>query len=165
MLLNLILFSSSHNVPFSPWTSQDLSEILKIRNFRILPTLFLFFLLHIHLNLEYLPIYVVILIYFFSSNQHSIQSIPVWISIILCLKLTFSSQNVPVPSLLSQKMMSLSTKSPLLLNLQHPQGFPGGSDDKESACNAGHSGLIPELGRSLEKGMATHSRILGWGIP
>ena len=45
------------------------------------------------------------------------------------------------------------------------RGFPGGSDGKESACNAGHSGLIPELGRSLEKGMATHSRILGWGLP
>ena len=27
-------------------------------------------------------------------------------------------------------------------------GFPGGSDSKESACNAGDQGLIPELGRS-----------------
>ena len=27
---------------------------------------------------------------------------------------------------------------------------PGGSDGKESTCNAGDSGLIPELGRSLE---------------
>ena len=27
-------------------------------------------------------------------------------------------------------------------------GFPGGSDGKESACNAGDLGLIPELGRS-----------------
>ena len=27
-------------------------------------------------------------------------------------------------------------------------GFPGGSDSKESACNAGDPGLIPELGRS-----------------
>ena len=27
-------------------------------------------------------------------------------------------------------------------------GFPGGSDDKETACNAGHLGSIPELGRS-----------------
>ena len=27
-------------------------------------------------------------------------------------------------------------------------GFPGGSDGKESACNAGNSGLIPGLGRS-----------------
>ena len=25
-------------------------------------------------------------------------------------------------------------------------GFPGGSDGKESACNAGDSGLIPGLG-------------------
>ena len=27
-------------------------------------------------------------------------------------------------------------------------GFPGGSDGKVSACNAGDPGLIPELGRS-----------------
>ena len=27
-------------------------------------------------------------------------------------------------------------------------GFPGGSDDKETACNAGDLGLIPGLGRS-----------------
>ena len=28
------------------------------------------------------------------------------------------------------------------------KGFPGGSDGKESACNAGDLGLIPVLGRS-----------------
>ena len=39
-------------------------------------------------------------------------------------------------------------------------GFPGGSDCKESACNAGDLDLIP-----LEKGMATHSSILAWKIP
>ena len=31
-------------------------------------------------------------------------------------------------------------------------GFPGGSEGKESACNAGDLGLIPGLGRSLEGG-------------
>ena len=31
-------------------------------------------------------------------------------------------------------------------------GFPGGSDGKESACNAGDSGLIPGLGRSPGEG-------------
>ena len=39
-------------------------------------------------------------------------------------------------------------------------GFPCGSASKESACTAGDLGLIPVLGRSLEKGMATHSSIL-----
>ena len=34
----------------------------------------------------------------------------------------------------------------------HKLGFPGGSDGKEYACNAGDLGLIPGLGRSLEKG-------------
>ena len=40
------------------------------------------------------------------------------------------------------------------------EGFPCGSVGKESACNAGDLGLIPGLGRSLEKGKATHSNIL-----
>ena len=40
-------------------------------------------------------------------------------------------------------------------------GFTGGSDSKESACNAGDLCLIPGSGRSPEKGMATHSSILG----
>ena len=31
-------------------------------------------------------------------------------------------------------------------------GFPGGSDSKESACNAGDLGLIPESGRSPGEG-------------
>ena len=32
------------------------------------------------------------------------------------------------------------------------QGFPGGSDSKESACNAGDLGSIPGLGRSPGEG-------------
>ena len=43
--------------------------------------------------------------------------------------------------------------------------FPGGSDSKEFVCSAGDSGSIPELRRSLEKGMETHSSILSWRIP
>jgi len=46
-----------------------------------------------------------------------------------------------------------------------PSGFPGGSDGKESACNAGDLGLIPGLGRSPGEGHATHSSILIWRIP
>ena len=43
--------------------------------------------------------------------------------------------------------------------------FPGGSDGKASAYNAGDLGLIPGSGRSLEKEMATHSSTLAWKIP
>ena len=43
--------------------------------------------------------------------------------------------------------------------------FPGGSDGKESTCNAGDLGLIPGLEEPLEKEMATHSRIFTWRIP
>ena len=44
-------------------------------------------------------------------------------------------------------------------------GFPGGSDGKESACNAGDPGSFPGLGRSPGKEMATHSSVLAWEIP
>ena len=44
-------------------------------------------------------------------------------------------------------------------------GFPGGSDSKESACNAGDPGLIPGLGRTPGEGMATHSSLRAWRIP
>ena len=44
-------------------------------------------------------------------------------------------------------------------------GFPEGSDHKESACSEGDPGLIPGLGRSLEKGKATHSSIHVQRIP
>ena len=36
--------------------------------------------------------------------------------------------------------------------LCHTWGFPGGSDGKESACNAGDPGLDPWSGRSLREG-------------
>ena len=43
--------------------------------------------------------------------------------------------------------------------------FPGGSDSKISAYNAGDPGLIPGLGRFPGKGNAVHSSILAWEIP
>ena len=43
--------------------------------------------------------------------------------------------------------------------------FPGGSDGKESACNAGAPGSILSWEDPLEKEMATHSSILAWEIP
>ena len=36
--------------------------------------------------------------------------------------------------------------------LSYHKSFPGGSDGKESAFNAGDLGLIPGLGRSAEEG-------------
>ena len=47
-------------------------------------------------------------------------------------------------------------------------GFSGGSAVKNLPANAGDArvaGLIPGLGRSLEKEMTTHSSILAWEIP
>ena len=42
---------------------------------------------------------------------------------------------------------------------------PDGSDGKESTCNAGDPGSVSGSGRSLEKGMVTHSSILARRIP
>ena len=41
------------------------------------------------------------------------------------------------------------------------KGFPGGSDGKESSCNARNLGWEDPL----EEGMATHSSIFAWRIP
>ena len=57
-------------------------------------------------------------------------------------------------------ILSTSMNSTLL-----QMGFPCGSAGKESACNVGDLGSTPELEDPLEKGKATHSSILAWGIP
>ena len=43
--------------------------------------------------------------------------------------------------------------------------YPGGSDGKEFACNAGDLGLITGWEDPLEEGMTTHSNVLAWEIP
>ena len=40
----------------------------------------------------------------------------------------------------------------MLARLDIENGFPSGSDDKESACNAGDPGWIPRSGRSPGEG-------------
>ena len=49
--------------------------------------------------------------------------------------------------------------------LTYPLGFPGDSDGKQSACNAGNWVLSLRWEDPLEKGKATHSSILAWRIP
>ena len=44
-------------------------------------------------------------------------------------------------------------------------GFPGDSDDKESACNAGDLSRSLSWVDLLEKEMASHPSILAWRIP
>ena len=44
-------------------------------------------------------------------------------------------------------------------------GFPGGSEGKESVCNVGNPGSMPNQEDPLEKGIATHSCGLAWKIP
>ena len=48
-----------------------------------------------------------------------------------------------------------------IIHLFGKEGFPDSSVGKESACNAGDPGSIPGREDPLEKGLATHSSILG----
>ena len=59
----------------------------------------------------------------------------------------------------------LGQKDPLEKGTPVFLGFPCVSAGKESARDAGDLGSIPGLGRSQEKGKATHSSILAWRIP
>ena len=72
------------------------------------------------------------------------------------------AQLVKNPPVMSSQFNSWVEKIPWRRNrLSIPVflGFPGGSDGKESSCNAGDLDSIPWLGRSPEEGMATHSNI------
>ena len=62
------------------------------------------------------------------KNPPAMQETPVWF---LVLKIHWRKDRLPTPVFL---------------------GFPGGSDGKESTCNAGGLDLIPELGRSPGEG-------------
>ena len=44
-------------------------------------------------------------------------------------------------------------------------GFPGGSDNKESACNVGNPGSIPRSGKSLGEGKSYPLQYSAWRIP
>ena len=44
-------------------------------------------------------------------------------------------------------------------------GFPGGSEGKETACNAREWGSISDWEDPLKKEIATHSSVLDWRIP
>ena len=63
---------------------------------------------------------------------------------------------------MSMGCKDLDMTEPLILSLL---GFFGGSDGKESAWNVGDRVRSMSWEDLLEKGMATHSSILGWSIP
>ena len=53
---------------------------------------------------------------------------------------------------LEEAQAGIKTAGRNINNLRYAEGIPGGSEVKASACNAGDSGLIPGLGRSLGGG-------------
>ena len=72
-----------------------------------------------------------------------------------------SSSTLLFPNL-SQYNVFIHIQNQISYSLCLSMGFPGGSDCKESACNAGDPSSIPGEEDTLEKEMATHSRILAW---
>ena len=64
----------------------------------------------------------------------------------------------PIPSPADLPYPGIEPGSPAFQADSLPAELPG-------KPNVGDLGLVPELGRSLEKGSATHSRILAWRIP
>ena len=60
------------------------------------------------------------------------------------------------------------SRTPCTLKTWEKISIPGGSDGKESSCNAGDLGSIPGLGDPSRGGngsMVTYSSILAWRIP
>ena len=68
-------------------------------------------------------------------------------------------------SLLISWLYTLLKKTSPKTVLRNTRGFPGGSDGKESACNAEDLGSSLSWEDPLEEGMATHFSILDWRIP
>ena len=52
-----------------------------------------------------------------------------------------------------------------IIGISFPGVFPGGSDGKESTCNAGDPGSIPGSGRSPGEGNSYPPPYLAWKIP
>ena len=81
----------------------------------------------------------------------------------MCTAMIFACQSVSslAQSLPTHASPWTAARQASLVPLHFLPGFPGGSEGKASACNAG------DLGRKdpLEKEMATHSSILAWTIP
>ena len=70
-----------------------------------------------------------------------------------CTLRTCAFFNVYYTSIKTIKMRrTLSWKTLVCVHIHIKGGFPGNSDGKESACNAGDLGSVPGLGRSPRKG-------------
>ena len=82
-------------------------------------------------------------------------------SYVFCSRgITEDAEDIGKPVLSSMAHRGCELVQPL-----HKVGFPGGSEDKTSACKAGDPGSIPGSEGPLEEGMASRSCILAWSIP
>ena len=74
-------------------------------------------------------------------------------------------QMFPTACRLHPKVATWCSLSSISFQLQIFRGFPGGSDDKESACNAGDPGSIPGSGRAPGEGNGYPLQYSCWKIP
>ena len=109
------------------------------------------------------PVWVALCIGYFLAN---IRNTPHWGICIFWITLNWQKQeHLKNKECLMITCLNISSKS---WHAKLSVDIPGSLDSKESAYNAGDegdTGLIPGLGRYLEKEMATHSSILAWRIP
>ena len=87
------------------------------------------------------------------------------VRIIFCSFLTFILLLLYTHFFHCKLTATISLQPHYLMSLLLYRGLPGGSDSKESACNAGDPVQSLGLEDPLEKGMAIHSSILAWRIP
>ena len=80
-------------------------------------------------------------------------------------RITWSFKDLSLLSAFCFRVLMMKWSGVYLQVLLCCQGFPGGSDGKETACNVGDLGSIPGSGRPLEEGRAAHSSLLAWRIP
>ena len=94
-------------------------------------------------------------------SEHYLQVVQTWASLVAQLaKNPLAMQETPVRSWVG-KIPWRRDRLPTPVFM----GFPGGSDGKESACNAGNLGSLPGVGRSPGGEHAALSNILAWRIP
>ena len=115
--------------------------------------------------------------YTFQNNPIEVVFFPLWKSFESCQEAKFTCSQFSGIRFLTTVDIGLKTKfiQQWKMSFLHDflisskaifqERFPWWLSGNESACSVGHLGLIPGLGRSLEKGKATHSSILAWRIP
>ena len=85
-----------------------------------------------------------------SSSVHAISQAQIlqWVAISFSRRSSWPRDRICVSCITGRFFTTEPSAASVVKNLTANSGFPGGSDSKEFACNAGDLGLISGLGRS-----------------